>query len=820
MRQCGGISSSTPVKQSSFSISSLLTSCIIPPIKLGACNDNLQPIEDFNEALSTCSDNSQSREGLILENTIGERVWNDFNFNLNSNANQLLGNTSADQTNGNIYELELNISKACLLSKMKLHNDSDLTVNESILKIMELYLKNKLSKAGLQRTIKTMCDMLPGNHNLPTSAYFILQYIESLAPPVVNESYYYCENCCYYHGTKNEGQCEICKNTTFGHFFFFDLAVLIRFFFENRNLAAIIDSESEKRQNMDPTVMRDLKDGIVYKSINSNRGKYDVNIVLNSDGVRIRRGSKKEMWLVIFTIAEVPIHLRKAFCTVLGVWYDTKKPEMKTFMKPIAEKLKYLEKNGVQWTHPTTQKVMTSCVRLPVAVLDAPARAMVQNILQFNGRYGCNPCEIKTQLSTPIPVRKRIRVYRYVHNPRLRTKERMLEQALSVGDQNHVRGVKGPSVLSTIPSVDISKCIVPEYMHSVLIGVAKQLLEIWTIQPGNWSLKNRIVQIDDFLDSFKHPDFVHRSTRQLKSLKYWKASDFYYFMFFEALPALTGHLPDLYLQHFTLLIKGIFSLLKSSLTDEEIDEAEVLLRLFVVDFGKLYGDRALTHNVHQISHLALCVRRYGPLFCFSAFPYEDLNGMVAKSSHGTNLVDVEIVKNIKICQGIQMLQNIVRGHHGLNVDCNSFSEGELLGTEVCKILSAEEIDVLADDHPKKFSRAKLGYDVYTSKCYKTLNKSSNFYIMWTDESITKYGSIEYFAQSKFGNFVFIKLFTVDHTQVFYHRDTLKCISHFVPVIESNNNIAVKLSDIASTIVKVGKINSYIYFRPNLYRFVM
>lgn len=493
------------------------------------------------------------------------------------------------------------------------------------------------------------------------------------------------------------------------------------------------------------------------------------------------------------------------------------------FLKPFSESLQYLDQNGVEWTHPITREKHKSCVRLPLTVLDAPARAMVQNSMLFNSRYGCNLCEIKTQQSMPVADRKVVRIYHYVHNPPVRNKERMLEQAEEAvaEGKEHVRGVKGLSVLSIVPSADISKCIVPEYLHSVLLGVVKQLVVHWCNKPGPWSISNRITEIDAFLSTFKHPDFVHRSTRQLKNLKCWKASDFYYFLLFEALPALQGHLPDRYLQHFMLLVKAIFTLLKSSIKEAEVVEAELLLKLFVNQFMSLYGDRALTYNVHQLCHIADCVRMYGPLFCFSAFMYEDLNGMISKTTHGTTHVDAEIVKNIKICQGILMLENIVRGHHGLNIPHQSYaSEGEFLGSELSRaLLSSEDLTVLPDSNPIIYARAKLGYDNFTSEIYKALN-SEDFNIMWNDQGVTKYGCIKYFAKCRADNFVVIRLFTVDHTSVFYHKNTLRCIEQFIPVEVSNCFVAVRFSDLVPNVVKVGKIGRYIYVRPHLYRFVL
>jgi hypothetical protein len=581
--------------------------------------------------------------------------------------------------------------------------------------------------------------------------------------------------------------------------------------------------DSESRKNSDQPGLQHLKDGSVYKNINHDRGEYDVNIILNSDGVRIKKGSRKELWLAMFTIAELPEHLQKSFLSVCGVWYDVKKPDMKTFLRPFSEEMVSLdqadENNGVSWNHPDTGEVHHSRVRLPVAILDAPARAITQNLMNFNSKYGCNLCETKATLTASVPGLKRVRRFKYVHSPLLRTEERMLTQASKVGNKVHVRGVKGPSVLSVIPSADVSKCIVPEYMHSVLIGTCKQLLTIWTTKAGPWSIKGRMSEIDNILNTFKHPSFIHRSKRFLKSLKYWKASDFYYFLLFEGLLTLSNYLPDLYMQHFTLLVLGIYKLLKACITEADIAEADLLLKLFVIDIETLYGERQLTYNSHQLLHLGLCVRRYGPLHCWSAFMYEDLNGLIAKSTHGTHQIDVEIVKNIKICQGIHMLRHVVRGHHGLNDTTDRQRKIEFLGKEINIKLPAGELLMLEDENPRIYSRARIGYDVFSSELHKTL-QSENFYVMWTDNGNSKYGAMKYFARTTTDEFVVIRLLVVDHTKVFYHRETLKCAEHVIPVESSQRYVAIRIKDILRSLVKVGKFGNFIYKRPNLYRYVL
>jgi hypothetical protein len=458
-------------------------------------------------------------------------------------------------------------------------------------------------------------------------------------------------------------------------------------------------------------------------------------------------------------------------------------------------------------------------VRLLVVVMDAPARAITQNCMHYNSRYGCSLCETKALLTARVPGKKRVRRFLYVVNPKLRTHERMLQQALSVGRQEHVRGVKGPSILSSIPSVDISKCMVPEFMHSVLIGVCKQVVQIWTTKAGPWSIKEKIPEIDFFLSSFKHPSFIHRKLRQLATVKYWKASDYLYFLLYEALPSLQRHLPDRYLQHFTMLSIGIFKLLKTTVSETDLIEADLLLKLFVCDFRNLYGERELTYNLHQLIHLGFCTRMYGPLHCWSAFMSEDLNGAIAKTTHGTHQIEFELANNIKICQGVHMLKNIVLGQHGCNSLGSSFSPGEVLGKELTLVIPEEELQLLPNRSLKIFARAKLGYDCFTSEMYKHL-RSEDFHVMWSDNGCLKYGSIKYFARTSDCNYVVISVFTVDYTRVFYHQDTLKCVEQFVPIETSQSVVAVKFSDIAKSIVKVGKIESFLYKRPNLYHYVL
>lgn len=51
-------------------------------------------------------------------------------------------------------------------------------------------------------------------------------------------------------------------------------------------------------------------------------------------------------------------------------------------------------------------------------------------------------------------------------------------------DRNYVKGVKGNTIFSTLSFIDLGTCVIPEYMHSVLLGVTRQFIDLWFNKKG------------------------------------------------------------------------------------------------------------------------------------------------------------------------------------------------------------------------------------------------------------------------------------------------------------------------------------------------
>lgn len=91
-------------------------------------------------------------------------------------------------------------------------------------------------------------------------------------------------------------------------------------------------------------------------------------------------------------------------------------------------------------------------------------------------------------------------------------------------------------------------------------------------------------------------------------------------------------------KHLLLIVQVTFCLLKDRFSPHDIDAAEFLFKNFVSHFERLYGKCHISFNVHILEHAAQSVRHWGPLWCQSAFIFENHNGSLQKLFHGTEAV--------------------------------------------------------------------------------------------------------------------------------------------------------------------------------------
>ena len=188
-----------------------------------------------------------------------------------------------------------------------------------------------------------------------------------------------------------------------------------------------------------------------------------------------------------------------------------------------------------------------------------------------------------------------------------------------------VDGIKGRSVLAKV--VDLVDGIPIDYMHCVLEGVLKWLVDKWFNSAGHRSpdyIGRSVKTVDSYLLHQSPPHDFSRAPRSIeRHRKFWKASEYRNFLLYYALPILSYTLPALYTRHFALLVCAIHVLLQSHLTEIKIKAAEVMLSEFYEMLPELYGDKSCTPNAHLLIHLCRYVRIWGPLWVYSLFGFEN-----------------------------------------------------------------------------------------------------------------------------------------------------------------------------------------------------
>lgn len=91
-----------------------------------------------------------------------------------------------------------------------------------------------------------------------------------------------------------------------------------------------------------------------------------------------------------------------------------------------------------------------------------------------------------------------------------------------IAEKSHkiIKGLKGRTIISLLPGADISTIVFPEILHSIALGVVKQIIILWIEKFGEWNIKAHLHDIDMFLLQIKPPNSFHRLPRRLSLYKF------------------------------------------------------------------------------------------------------------------------------------------------------------------------------------------------------------------------------------------------------------------------------------------------------------
>ncbi len=270
--------------------------------------------------------------------------------------------------------------------------------------------------------------------------------------------HFYCPSCLFYLGeSRIERLCESCDRqfnadecTTNGNYFLYlPMEGQIRDLLLIDKLNHFLTNHATDRNDRNTIgVISDITSGKMYNKLVEDRNfsHNDLSLTWNTDGIPVFESSNYSIWPVQSAINELPPHLREKHILLHGLWFGTEKPAMNTFLKPFVEECKLLETRGLIFENDEQPRKVFA----HILSADSPARAIVKNCKQFNGKHGCDWCEFAGETIDGGPP---TRYYPYRGPPKMRTAEKQVKYGLQAIDvEDAVKGVKGPSVVGILPS--------------------------------------------------------------------------------------------------------------------------------------------------------------------------------------------------------------------------------------------------------------------------------------------------------------------------------------------------------------------------------
>lgn len=188
-----------------------------------------------------------------------------------------------------------------------------------------------------------------------------------------------------------------------------------------------------------------------------------------------------------------------------------------------------------------------------------------------------------------------------------------------------------------------------DYMHQILLGIMRGLLKSWFDIKNHkqlWYCGRKKDEVDSRLLNIKPPSYIQRAPRGLATLPHWKASEYRNILLFYLVPCLKRILPDIYLQHASLLATGTYNFCKAEITPEDMETSEECFKTFERLMSVMYSDQHRTLNVHTLIHQADLVRHQGSFHDNSNFDFEDLMGEAKNSVHGAQSLQTQIANNM------------------------------------------------------------------------------------------------------------------------------------------------------------------------------
>lgn len=238
------------------------------------------------QSLSSISIDQDDHTNVLIDESEDNSISSNFTLlsSINSSSKMFFQSLSSISVEQNVHNIDQEDDEVAWLHQ-PIYENSDVMGGDALLKILRLYVKNKLSKTALVDILETVDFLLPKPNALPKSKFVLLKLIDEVLPPEESElivKHRVCDSC-----FKNLGKwvettliisCPDCEsNEENGMFLQYSIISVLKNAFEVRKLYNLIDEYVLECSGKDDNKLHDIVSGSEFKRLKNSAipGKYD-----------------------------------------------------------------------------------------------------------------------------------------------------------------------------------------------------------------------------------------------------------------------------------------------------------------------------------------------------------------------------------------------------------------------------------------------------------------------------------------------------------------------------------------------------------------
>ena len=417
----------------------------------------------------------------------------------------------------------------------------------------------------------------------------------------------------------------------------------------------ILCEEWRSRKTMNGA-LGDVYDGKIWQEFQNISGRsflasrFSLAFCLNVDWFQPYSHTQSSVGVMYLSILNLPRRIRNKhqYTLLVGVipGPDEPKRNINSYLEPMVKELLLLWDGEHFQVHSFSDQQLVRGALICIAC-DLPAARKVAGFLGHSAAYGCSKCLKKfpggfgpkdySGFDRSLWPARSNNAHRAaikdINNKPNKTQRNQAESKY---------GCRYSSLLK-LEYFDPVRMVVVDPMHNLFLGSAKHLMKVL------WSKHDIIseamlLQMQDVTNSFHVPTDCGRIPRKLETnFSGFTAAQFKNWVTLYSIPCLYGKVEERHLECWRSFVIACRLLCKHTLEVNDIQLADTLLQNFCNKIELLYGQSAVTPNMHMHGHLKEVVEDYGPLHAFWLFSFERFNGILGKYPNNNKSIEVQIM---------------------------------------------------------------------------------------------------------------------------------------------------------------------------------